>query len=333
MKSRHLTHLVFIGCLGVLLCDDAARCLGQAPAESSVIDSTPARYSFFADVSGYSLNPDDSSSTFEDQGSGGAGPGGTFGMTIGQGAQRFSVSLTGRQNGHKFLADLSVRNVTGGADEDLKELSQTLNLTDLQPQVIDIAKDPDGRIYRVKILPRLTEHVLPKKFRLEDLGLDAWKFFNSAVILNDQDYIGTIGMTTDSSSVASLEIAGLANIEFSMTEMTDSKPEGVLRFGTISISHDGTLVQIRGVSSGKSLEQVPGPYLVYVRWKASSQTLDDAREMLRAQIVTLNAQVEKGEISIPKEALAKIQKMADSDKPFIFGSGSRLLLKNEIVAP
>lgn len=333
MKSRHLAHLVFIGCLGILLCDDAARCLGQTPAESPAADSTPARYSFFADVSGYSLNPDDSFATFEDQGAGGAGPGGTFEMTIGQGAERFSVSLTGRQNGHQFLADLSVRNVTGGADEDLKELSQTLNLTDLQPHVIDIAKDPDGRVYRLKILPRLTEHLQPKKFRLKDLGLDRLKFFNSAVILNDQDYIGTIGMTTDSSSVASLGIAGLANIEFSLTEMTDSKPEGVLRFGTISISHDGTLVQIRGVSSGKSLEPLPGPYHVYVRWKASSQTLDDARAMLRTQLTMLNAQIEKGDISIPKEAVEAIQKMANSDKPFILRSGSRLLLKNEIVAP
>lgn len=223
--------------------------------------------------------------------------------------------------------------MTGGADEDLKELSQTLNLTDLQPHVIDIAKDPDGRVYRVKILPRLIEYVQPKKFRLEDLGVDAWKFFNSAVILNDQDYLGTIGMTTDSSSVASLGIAGLADIEFSLTEMTDSKPEGVLQFGTISISHDGTLVQIRGVSNGKSLEQLPGPYHVYVRWKASSQTLDEARAMIRTQLASLNAQVEKGEISISKEVLAKIQKMADSDKPFILRSGSRLLLKNEIVAP
>jgi len=333
MKSRRLIHLVFIGCLGILLCTETARCLGQTPVESPETDSKPPKYSFFADVSGYSLNPDDSFSTFEDQGSGGAGPGGTFGMTIGQGAQRFSVSLTGRQKGHQFLADLSVRNVTGGADEDLKELSQTLNLTDLQPHVIDIAKDPDGRVYRVKILPRLIEHVQPKKFRLEDLGLDAWKFFNSAVILNDQDYIGTIGMTTDGSSVASLDIAGLANIEFSLTEMTDSKPEGVLRFGTISISHDGTLVQIRGVSNGKSLEQVPGPYLVYVRWKASSQKLDDARAMLRTQLTMLNAQIEKGDISIPKEALAALQKMADSDRAFILSSGSRLLLKNEIVAP
>ena len=39
------------------------------------------------------------------------------------------------------------------------------------------------------------------------------------------------------------------------------------------------------------------------------------------------------DISIPKEALAALQKMADSDEPFIFGSGNRLLLKNEIVAP
>ncbi|MEZ6034956.1 MAG: hypothetical protein R3C17_17830 [Planctomycetaceae bacterium] len=254
-------------------------------------------------------------------------------MTIGQGTKRFSVSLTGRQNGNQFLADLRIKDVTGGADEDLKELSQTLNLTDLQPHVIDIAKDPDGRVYRVKILPRLDEHLQPKKFRLEDLGLDACKFFNSAVILNDQDYIGTIGMTTDSNSVASLGIAGLANIEFSLTEMTDSKPEGVLQFGTISISHDGTLIQIRGVSNGKSLEPLPGPYHVYVRWKASSQTLAEAREMLRAQIATLNAQVEKGEISIPKEALEKIQKMADSDKPFILRTGSRLLMKSEIVTP
>jgi len=47
----------------------------------------------------------------------------------------------------------------------------------------------------------------------------------------------------------------------------------------------------------------------------------------------LNAQIGKGDISIPKEALAAMQKMADSDKAFIFGNGIRTLQKNEIVAP
>lgn len=333
MKSCCLIRLSFIGCLGILLCNDTARCLGQTPAESSLIDSKPARYSFYADVSTYSLNPHDSIATFTNHGSGGAGPGGTVGLGISRGAQSFSVSLKCRQKDHEFLADLSVKDVTGGGDKDLKELSQTLNLTDLQPHVIDVAKDPDGRVYRVKILPHLNEHAQPKKFRSEDLGLDAWTFNNSAVILNDQDYIGTISMAASGTSAASLEIAGMASIEFSLAEMTDSKPEGIFQNGTISILHGGTLVQIRGVEKGKSPEQLPGPYLVYVRWKASSQTLEDARAILRTQLTMLNTQIEKGEISVPKEALAAMQKMADSDKVFIFSSGIRTLLKNEIVAP
>ena len=120
-------------------------------------------------------------------------------------------------------------------------------------------------------------------------------------------------------------------MEFSLTEMTDSKPEGVLQNGTIFIAHESTVLQIRGVMNGKTPQMLAGPYQVFVRWKQPEYSLDEARTMLKAQISMLKGQIEKGDTSIPKEALAQLEKMAESDRPGPMSWGTRQLQKKEIV--
>ena len=233
----------------------------------------------------------------------------------------------------RFLADLSVKEVIGTDERELENLSQQLNMTDLQPHVFEIAKDPDGRVYRLTIIPRLIEIPQPKRFRADDLGFDGWTFNQSAVILNDQDYIGSIGMSTDGFSLCYVNIPGVAVVDFSLTEFTGSKPIGTLQNGVISIEHESNVLQIRGVLNGKIPQVLEGPYQVFVRWKPSEQSLEDARAMLQAQLDRLKTKIENGDSSLRPEVLESLQNRMDSDRVFIMHSGTRGLQKSEIVHP
>ena len=331
MKKYCSPFSVTSACVCILFLSYAAECRGQTPPASGTTNAAALR-SINIEIAAYSLQPGEGLATYKNHGSGSAGPRGTFGATIQQqGGQRYNATITVRQQDRQFLADFSVKDVTGGKQEkELLDLSESLNLTDLQPRMIEIAKDPDGRVYRINLVPRLVEHPLPKKFRTADLGFEGWTFSNSAVILNDQDYVGSIQMSTDGNSVSWVEIPGLALVEFSLTEMTDSKPEGTLQNGTIYIAHESTGLQIRSVLNGKTPQMLNGPYQVFVRWKNSGQSLEDARTMLKAQISMLKERIEKGDTSFPKEVLPQFEKMAESDRPFLMGSGTRQLQQKEI---
>ena len=319
-------------CVCIVFISYVVECRGQTPPASETNNAAALR-SIFVDVAAYSLRPGEGLSTYQNHGSGGAGPRGTFGTMVQlQGGKRYMVSVTGREQDRQFLAEFSVKEVTVGQPErELQDLSQSLNMTDLQPRMIEVAKEADGRVYRINLVPRLVEPPMPRKFSTAELELDGWKFSNAAVILNDEDYVGSIQMSSHGNSVSHVEIPGIALVEFSLTEMTDSKPEGVLQNGTIFIAHESTVLQIRGVMNGKTPQMLAGPYQVFVRWKQPEYSLDEARTMLKAQISMLKGQIEKGDTSIPKEALAQLEKMAESDRPGPMSWGTRQLQKKEIV--
>jgi hypothetical protein len=335
VKCSCLPHILSLASAGIMVLASARESRAQAPSAAELPKISDFR-SIYVDCTAYSLRPGAGLGTYQKRGSGGTGPRGSWGTTIQQSdGKSYSLTVTVRQHEKEFLADFSVKDVTRGQPEkDLPNLSQSLNLTDMQPHMIEIAKDPDGHVYRLNLIPRLVEPILPKKFSTSDFGLDGWTFNQSAVILNDQEYVGSIGMSTEEGYVCSLGIAGLADVEFSLTEMTDSKPEGTLQHGTISIMHESTVLQIRGVLNGKPPQMLSGPYLVFVRWKQPEYSLDEARTMMKEQLSILKGQIEKGDTSIPKEVVNQIErKLTEWKGPFLMRSGARQLQKKEIVVP
>lgn len=285
---------------------------------------------YWADVTVFSFNPklgiDSLRGGF---GAGGIGPGGTFGTSVSRGTQRFDVTVAGRQKAERFLAKLTVKSIIGDKVVEIPDLNRELDLTDLQPHVIELARDDDGRVYRVNVYPKVREKSPVKTFHAEDLELDRWSFRNSAVILNDQDYVGTLEMS--GGPLAWVDIPGFALVEFSLVPLKESQPEGVLKDGTININHGTTRVEISGVRNGLNQDTLSGsPYRVFVRWKAPSQSIEQYRESLKRQVEILKQQIESGDSNLPKETLSRLEMMANSGRVLLMSNGVRRVRKDEL---
>jgi hypothetical protein len=154
------------------------------------------------------------------------------------------------------------------------------------------------------------------------------RFHSSRVMLNDKQYIGR--MSASDAQVFSLDVIGIASLEFSLRHLKDAKPWGRLQDGRITLTHpDATSIEIGNVTNGSGDRLVDGgPYQVWVRWKAPEHTVDE----YRAELVAYRDRVKSGEIAATDGTLAAIDKeLAREPGPWVIGSGARDPSKDEIV--
>jgi hypothetical protein len=238
------------------------------------------------------------------------------------------VSIRPRMNEGRFLVEIDME--PAEAKEALKFEAQTLDMTDVKPTALRLAVDATGRVHQLNLTPsvRVTDHT-PRPLDVEKLRLQNWRFPNSPVLVNDATYVGQISCAQ--SPVAMLGISGVANVEFSLEEITDSKPWGVLQDGIVTITHpeEHTTIQISNVSNGgeHAMTLPGGPYRVWVRWKAPEFTVEEARQKLievRDRVVA-----ERGS-AVGLEQLD--QQLAREPTPWIYSSGVRGFNPGERVA-
>jgi hypothetical protein len=181
-----------------------------------------------------------------------------------------------RMDEGKFLVAIDVE--PAEAKEALGFEAQTLDLTDVKPTALRLATDATGRVHQLNLTPsvRVVDRT-PQPFDVDKLRLQNWRFPNSPVLVNDATYVGQISCAQ--SPVAMLGISGVANVEFSLLEMTDAQPWGVLQDGVVTLTHpeEHTTIQISNVSNGgpHALAVPGGPYVVWVRWKAPEFTFEE----------------------------------------------------------
>jgi len=297
-----------------------ATCGSMLFAEES---KTEDRYSrqFWADARIYSLLPGEELASFRgDSNGGGVGPGGTLGLGISSKQRQFNVEIVAKRKAQRFLAHVTVR----PDEEDMGTRAQEIDydLTDLNPQSLELARDEDGRVYRLSLVPRIIQNPKPWQFKAEDLRLEYWSFPSSPVILNDQDYIGRLSMS--SGPIAWCDIPGLAKIEFSLLHLKDAKPMGTLEKGVINIAHEGTTLRISDVKNGVNTEALTGgPYQVWVRWAEPTQTVEEYRQSLKQQIASLKERVKNDELTLPLGTLKRLEQMSESNRIGLIGSGLR----------
>jgi len=291
-----------------------ARAHGQAPKPE---DATT--HQFWADANVVALKPGEESATYRSFGGGGVGPNGTLRLGIADKRRQFEVRIAATVKSQRFLAKVSV--MPSKEDTETKAQEMEYNLADPMPRALEIARDEDGRIYRLGLVPSIRVKPLPVQFNVEELRLDYWSFPSLPIILNDHDYIGTFAMGR--APLAWCDIPGVARVEFSLLPLKDGLPIGTLEKGVINIAHEsGTTLRISDVRNGTNQDILSGgPYRVWVRWKKPSQTMEEYRESLKQQIAAVRERIKNGDLSLPAGTLERLEKMSESGRIGLIGNG------------
>jgi len=273
-----------------------------------------------------SWQQDDPVQTYRKHGSGTCSVGSTTGMGVG-GKGNFHVNVTARSKDKVLMAEVKVD--VGEGETCAKPIKMTAMLKYMQTAEVTVAEGGDGRTYRLKIRPEIVETKPARKFDVASLRLEAFDFTQSPVILNDEHYVGQLGMS--GGTLSGIEIAGVASIEFSLFQLKDAKPLGTLKDGSLLIKNGEQTVLIAGVQNGAQPQTLTGgPYKVWVRWKASSLSLSETKKQIAGQIQFLKKLQADGETNITDDAIARLQAFADSGRPMLFGSFARSVRKDEI---
>ncbi len=238
-----------------------------------------------------------------------------------------SVKINPRLEDGRFLVTINfesknAKRVPGFEKKDL-------DLTDLKPLAIRLATSEKGRVYQLNLTPSVsvTDNT-PRRLDVSKLHFHNWRFPNSPILVNDALYVGRISCSQN--SVASVDISGVASVEFSLHQLRNAKLWGVLHNGIVTLTHpdDQTKIQISNVRNGgpHSVDLPGGPYRVWVRWSDPTYTVEQHRQMLvemRERLVNSD---------FPKAHIASLDKqLARDPNPWVSSSGIRGLRKGERV--
>ena len=193
----------------------------------------------------------------------------------------------------------------------------------LNPRSLEIARDENGRVYRLSLVPRMIEKPKPRQFQASDLQLEYWSFPSSPVIVNDQDYVGRLAMSNG--PIAWCDIPGLAKVEFSLLHLKDALALGTLEKGVINIKHeDGTTLRISDVKNGVNGDELGGgPYRVWVRWSKPTQSVAEYRASLKQHVASLKVRFKTGDVSLSPGTIERLEKLSESDRIGLIGNGVR----------
>ena len=277
-----------------------------------------AKRQYYVDVKLFSIIAESGLDSYRGYGGGGAGGRATVGLAAND-ERRFSAEVKVSPRKQDFVVNVTVE--PNALDTETEPLRRELVMSELQPQTIELARTEDGRVYRLNLFPRVNQFPQPKTLDTKALRLEDWTFQSSAVILNDQDYMGRLGMS--SGPFAWLDLPGLAKVEFSLVNFRGAEPIGTLQNGTIQINHEsGQALQVFDVRNGVHRQTLQGgPYTVFVRWSAPTSTKEQYRKKLVETIARVRKQIESGEPPLTKALIERLERARDSDRIMMMSNG------------
>ena len=286
---------------------------------------------YYVNAELFSLKPGDEMATYRGYSSGGGGPNATIGIGAVDHGRWFEVEITAKLKPKHFSAVVKI--TPEKEDTRTRPQEKEYDLTDLQPKSLELARDDDGRVYRLNLLPRIQESPQPKQFKVRDLNLEAWNFPSSPVVVNDQDYIGELAGGTN--PIGLFDVPGFAKIEFSLLHLKDASPIGTLKDGVINITHpSGTTVRISNVMNGANREVLAGgPYQVWVRWDKPRQSLEEFHKTFKAMIAEMKDQAKKGETQWPPGHLERLEKISETGRAQIMEFEIRAAHPGDLAKP
>jgi hypothetical protein len=283
---------------------------------------------YWADARAFSLHPGQELATYRGYPSGGVGPNGTLGLGVSDKQRQFNVSIEAKLKSGRFLAHVTVKPQDDDKQTQAREVDY--DLSDLVNQSLEIARDDDGRVYRVSILPRIEEHPQPRQFTASERRYEYFGFPSSPVVLNDMDYVGRLAMS--SGQFVFCDIAGLARVEFSLLHLKDAKPEGTLKDGVITITHGDTTLRISDVKNGVDAETLRGgPYKIWVRWKPPTMSVEEYRKELTQRIASLKRRIKDNDLTLSPGTIERLEKMSASGRIGLSENGLRGVEPEDLV--
>jgi hypothetical protein len=290
-------------------------------------DAETYRY-YHVDAAVISLAADHSLASYRGHGGGS----GTPGATLGYSTPNSDISIELLVENSQFFADVETRDSKQSGEGTPK--TQRVDLTELRPTSVDLGADKDGRAYQLNLVPSVKSvRTSPKPFREVADDLYRLQFHSSRIILNDKKYVGR--MLASDAEKFSIEICGVANIEFSLHHLKESQPWGRLERGQITISNpDGTTIEIQNVTNGPDNRLIEGgPCTVWVRWNKPQSSVEEYQAMLKTQREELKkAAAEAGAGSTAADALATIENELEREPgPWVVACGACGITKSEIV--
>ncbi len=272
-----------------------------------------------------SWHPEDPVRTHKSHSSGSCSHGGSVGLGVG-GKHGFSVETSCASGRDRIIATIELTPSRG--NKTVKPRQAKIDLSDMRTHIEKVSTGKDGRVYFLVIRPEIIEGKLATKFTIEKLAPYDWAFMSSPVVLNDEVYIGQVGMS--GGSLAGIDIAGVANYEFSLLPLRGADPIGVLQDGRLTITTDETEIAISGVRNGASREKLDGPFKVWVREVKGSHSLDEIQNMVRQQLSALEKKKADGDASITDAVIARVKRFIDTGRPLLLGSHARDVREDEL---
>lgn len=273
---------------------------------------------FILDAALLSYLPDKGIEGYDQHGSGMSSVRGSLGLGVKIGDVSASVKIAPALKDGRFVVTIDLK--PAEAKQLLGFEKKVLDLTDLKPLAIRLATTEKGRIYQLNLTPsvRVIDST-PQRLDVSKLKLHNWRFPDSPILVNDALYVGRLSCSQ--SPVAFVDISGVALVEFSLYQFTDSQPIGVLHNGVVTLTHpeDQTKIQISNVRNGGSHAfELPGRYRVWVRWSDSTHTTMQHRENL----IKLRERLVSGDFPNTRVELLDKQ-LAREPSPWIFSGGVR----------
>jgi hypothetical protein len=221
---------------------------------------------YAVDIGFFSIDLTKPMESYRWNGSGNAGTGGSVGLGCSDDVRDFRIVVLSKNVKGRFVVNVEV--APGTNDPVTKRDSFDVDLTDLKPRSLELAKNDDGRVYMLNLTPGIAVvDNRPKRADDTTFKFSRWSLHDSMVILNDSVYAGKLGVS--GGPLAHISYPGFGKVEFALKPFRGAKRLGTLRDGRIQIRlEDGQSLDIYGVKNGVHRIQLPGgPYEVWVRWQ------------------------------------------------------------------
>ena len=310
MMYRTIVQMSAILSTAMIFAVGSQHALAQTSAKRSV-------KRFWVEVNIYSVVPGRGIESIDGVFSGGGfGPGGDWGTSIKQGERQIELRLRGQLKEGRFIVKLTSSEQVGEKKKELPELTNDLDLTDMVTKTIELAKDANGRVHQLRLDPRVIKPPVANRFDAKELRLEHFSFNKSMVILDDEEYLGTMNMF--SGELIHVDIAGVAKIEFSLNPFKGASEQGQLKDGTIDIHHEARSLQIQKVRNGTPASELQGgPYALYVRWSPPTHSAAESREMQKRHLDELRTQLKNGEGNQTEEKLRILEQNIEKRRVFM----------------